>query len=82
MKCEGAMGPAPLGVLEVGEGDGQEPTYCYCKRVSFGEMIACDSDDCPIEWFHYGCVGIDPAQPPKGKWYCRECMANKKAGGK
>lgn len=26
---------------------------------------------CPIEWFHYGCVGIEEA--PKGKWYCEEC---------
>lgn len=22
-----------------------EPTYCYCKQVSFGDMIACDGDN-------------------------------------
>lgn len=30
--------------------DPSEPRYCYCDRVSFGEMVACDNDDCPREW--------------------------------
>ena len=25
--------------------DPNEPTYCLCNQVSFGEMIACDNDD-------------------------------------
>lgn len=25
--------------------DPNEPTYCTCDKVSFGEMIACDNDD-------------------------------------
>jgi hypothetical protein len=25
--------------------DPNEPTYCICNKVSFGEMIACDNDD-------------------------------------
>ena len=29
---------------------------------------------CPYEWFHYPCVGIEA--PPKGKWYCPTCTAN------
>ena len=53
-----------------------EPRYCYCNQVSFGEMVGCDNDDCPIEWFHYKCVGI--TEPPKGKWYCKECEAKMK----
>jgi PHD-finger len=54
--------------------------YCYCHKVSFGEMIACDNPECAIEWFHFGCVGISVDNRPKGKWYCDECMALKKAG--
>jgi hypothetical protein len=42
---------------EEGE-DGDEPKYCYCGQGSFGEMIACDNDDCPMEWFHLGCTGL------------------------
>ncbi|KAG4106345.1 hypothetical protein H8356DRAFT_1628677 [Neocallimastix lanati (nom. inval.)] len=53
--------------------DPDEPTYCKCHQVSFGEMIACDNEDCAIEWFHYSCVGL--VGPPKGKWYCDDCAA-------
>eukprot|EP00941_MAST-03F_sp_MAST-3F-sp1_P002774 g2774.t1 len=53
--------------------DPNEPTYCFCNRVSFGKMVGCDNDDCEIEWFHYDCVGL--TEPPKGKWYCPKCTA-------
>ncbi|KAK4406034.1 PHD finger protein ING1 [Sesamum angolense] len=46
--------------------DPNEPTYCFCNQVSYGEMVACDNPDCKIEWFHYGCVGLK--EQPKGKW--------------
>lgn len=48
-----------------------ETKYCICRQISYGEMVACDNDECEIEWFHYDCVGIN--QPPKGKWFCPEC---------
>lgn len=51
--------------------DPNEPKYCICHTVSFGEMIACDNAECPIEWFHLSCLNIDKA--PKGKWYCGQC---------
>ncbi|CCH58721.1 hypothetical protein TBLA_0A09360 [Henningerozyma blattae CBS 6284] len=38
-----------------------EPTYCYCNDVSYGKMVACDNDDCKIEWFHYNCIKKDMA---------------------
>ncbi|XP_072724412.1 D-2-hydroxyglutarate dehydrogenase, mitochondrial isoform X3 [Ciconia boyciana] len=46
--------------------DPNEPTYCLCHQVSYGEMIGCDNQDCPIEWFHFACV--DLTTKPKGKW--------------
>lgn len=51
-----------------------EPTYCLCDQVSFGEMIGCDNDECPIEWFHFSCVGLN--HKPKGKWYCPKCRGD------
>ncbi|XP_051989854.1 inhibitor of growth protein 5-like [Xyrauchen texanus] len=51
--------------------DPNEPTYCLCSQVSYGEMIGCDNADCPIEWFHFACVGL--TTKPKGKWYCPRC---------
>lgn len=56
--------------------DPNEPTYCTCNRVSFGEMIGCDNPDCLIEWFHFECVGL--TAPVKGKWYCDACKEKMK----
>uniref|UniRef100_A0A1I7ZL75 Inhibitor of growth protein n=1 Tax=Steinernema glaseri TaxID=37863 RepID=A0A1I7ZL75_9BILA len=51
--------------------DPNEPTYCHCKQVSYGKMVMCDNDKCPIEWFHFKCVGLTAS--PKGTWYCSHC---------
>lgn len=56
--------------------DPNEPTYCTCHQVSYGEMIGCDNPDCTIEWFHFGCVGL--TSKPKGKWYCMKCTQDRK----
>jgi len=53
-----------------------EETYCICKRVSFGQMIACDDPHCKIEWYHIGCVGLKTI--PSGKWYCPQCLTRRK----
>ncbi|KAG6059846.1 hypothetical protein E4U17_005541 [Claviceps sp. LM77 group G4] len=70
---------------EEGEIDADEPTYCYCNSVSYGEMVACDADGCEREWFHLACVGLKVAPGSKTKWYCEDCkdrlkMSSKKAG--
>ncbi|CAG9585828.1 unnamed protein product [Danaus chrysippus] len=59
-----------------------ESVYCYCRCPydEVSEMIACDADGCPIEWFHFECVGI--MVPPKGKWYCPECRKNQSVTGR
>ncbi|KAF7987511.1 hypothetical protein HCN44_003273 [Aphidius gifuensis] len=56
--------------------DPNEPTYCLCHQVSYGEMIGCDNPDCPIEWFHFSCVGL--TTKPKGKWFCPKCTLDRK----
>ncbi|KAK2553049.1 Inhibitor of growth protein 5 [Acropora cervicornis] len=43
--------------------DPNEPTYCLCHQ-------------CPIEWFHFPCVGL--TSKPKGKWYCPKCAQERK----
>ncbi|EGD73353.1 hypothetical protein PTSG_05065 [Salpingoeca rosetta] len=51
----------------------QEQHYCVpnCTETT-GDMVACDNDDCPGEWFHYQCVGLTAA-PTSKKWFCPEC---------
>jgi inhibitor of growth protein 5 len=56
--------------------DPNEPRYCTCNDVSYGEMVACEAKNCPYEWFHYGCVGL--TADPKGTWICPECRKNNK----
>ncbi|KAI8587230.1 hypothetical protein BDZ88DRAFT_426198 [Geranomyces variabilis] len=54
-------------------GSEDEHLYCTCNNVSYGSMVACDNERCPIEWFHYACVGL--TAPPKGAWFCKACTA-------
>ncbi|KAJ7630512.1 hypothetical protein FB45DRAFT_990520 [Roridomyces roridus] len=56
---------------EDGEGE-DENLYCFCQKQSYGDMIACDNDDCRYEWFHLSCVQL--SQPTPEKWYCSECV--------
>ncbi len=58
-------------------GHSDQPVYCICKRVSYGEMIGCDNDDCLIEWFHIGCVGVKPGSIKGQIWYCSDCRLSK-----
>jgi hypothetical protein len=64
-------------VDEDGEEEGDEPRYCYCNEVSYGEMVACDNENCARQWFHLRCVGLREA-PTTAKWYCDECKMTMK----
>ena len=69
---ERSASPPELANIEI---DPDEPTYCLCDQVSYGEMIGCDNDLCPIEWFHFNCVQL--SGKPKGKWFCPKCRGDK-----
>ncbi|KAJ1418466.1 plan Homeodomain finger of tumor Supressor Ing4 [Ochromonadaceae sp. CCMP2298] len=56
--------------------DPNEPVYCVCNRIAFGDMIACDNEECPIEWFHYTCVNL--TRKPRNSWICPTCSYRKK----
>ena len=45
--------------------------WCLNGGPESGDMIACDNPGCPIEWFHFECVGLVDA--PSGKWLYTEC---------
>ncbi|KAH9967903.1 hypothetical protein BC827DRAFT_1168995 [Russula dissimulans] len=64
----------PLNAVTQGDAaaDPNEPKYCYCNRVSFGNMVACDYPQCKREWFHLDCVGLTEL-PQSRTWYCRDC---------
>ena len=56
---------------EDGDGEGDDKKYCICHSVSYGNMVACDNDECPNEWFHWSCVAV--TREPVGKWFCPDC---------
>jgi inhibitor of growth protein 3 len=58
---------------------GDDKKYCICQSVSYGDMVACDNDQCPYEWFHWGCVGLKAE--PTGTWYCPVCTEERKKKG-
>lgn len=59
---------------EEDEGNEDTKVYCTCRSVSHGDMVACDNDNCPYEWFHWKCVGL--TREPVGTWFCDECRKN------
>lgn len=51
---------------------------CICGGPEEGKMIKCDSEMCPIGWYHFACIGLKAA-PRKKHWYCRQCQSQQKA---
>jgi inhibitor of growth protein 4 len=80
----GLASPEPAPQLGIAAGASRnapnpdEPKYCVCNRVSFGEMIACENEACAVEWFHFACVGLSTDAKIKGKWYCNACAAERR----
>ena len=90
-----ASGRDDLDLMEIeGQGlDGDTDTklYCTCRQISYGEMIACDDEECEVEWvcpmiesrgyadvtqYHIHCLGFD--KPPEGNWICPQCVERRK----
>ncbi|KAH9998826.1 hypothetical protein BJV74DRAFT_824044 [Russula compacta] len=64
--------------VEEGNGDEDEDNedktlYCFCQKMSYGEMVACDNTDCTYQWFHLPCVNLKPPLPEV--WYCSDCIS-------
>lgn len=65
-----------VGHAEEGDEEADDTKYCFCQRVSFGDMVACDNDNCKYQWFHWECVGIK--EEPVGDWLCPDCRKQPK----
>lgn len=44
---------------------------CTCGQGVEGQWEACKNAECPIEWFHWECVGI--LYDMEGEWVCPRC---------
>ena len=50
--------------------ENRENLSLYCS-VIIAIVLTFSNLQCPIEWFHFQCVGL--TSKPKGKWYCPKC---------
>ena len=66
-----AAGGLSGAVDSANDDDGDDTKYCFCQRVSFGNMVGCDNEACRYQWFHWGCVDIK--DEPEGDWLCPVC---------
>nr|XP_018900339.1 PREDICTED: uncharacterized protein LOC109032581 [Bemisia tabaci] len=74
-QAQASFPPMPPATQPSGEKNSNLYCYCQCPYDEVSEMIACDGNDCRIEWFHFECVGI--MVPPKGQWFCPDCRKKK-----
>jgi inhibitor of growth protein 3 len=44
--------------IDVDDEGTDDTKYCYCQKVSYGDMVACDNADCKGQWFHWDCAGL------------------------
>ncbi|CAM9600990.1 unnamed protein product [Ectocarpus sp. 12 AP-2014] len=78
----GALGAAAGGAVRSNDLlSTNEPVYCVCRQVGWGDMIGCDNEDCEHgEWFHYHCVGLEMVdQKEIGFWLCPGCSVDARA---
>lgn len=67
---DGFTSARPRGSRKRGHLCDREQLFCYCRRTSFGKMVACDNKKCETEWFHIDCLGL--REVPEGSWYCSD----------
>lgn len=70
----GSAGPGPAEGEAMEQDDEDNTKYCFCHKVSYGNMVACDNEECKYQWFHWDCVGLK--EEPEGEWLCSECTTN------
>ena len=74
------MGPENPVAHEAGErssSDRSPAAFYHCSGVEHGQMVSCDDDDCPYQWFHLDCLKLK-AFPKSKTWYCPECQKRRR----
>uniref|UniRef100_A0A9J7YVT9 PHD-type domain-containing protein n=1 Tax=Cyprinus carpio carpio TaxID=630221 RepID=A0A9J7YVT9_CYPCA len=48
--------------------------WCICKGPEdLDDMVACDNENCVVQWFHLSCVGLSQAPSETESWLCTSC---------
>lgn len=47
--------------------------WCLCAGPEEGQMVACDNQNCTIQWYHFHCVGLVDTPSADTAWFCPSC---------
>lgn len=48
--------------------------WCLCRGPEgLDDMVACDNENCVVQWFHLRCVGLSEAPSASEPWLCATC---------
>ena len=67
----------PTASATQGTSDSSSVQICYCRGGEHGQMVGCDNEHCPYQWFHLECLKLK-AFPKSKTWYCPECQKRRK----
>ena len=65
----GSENPVAHGAGERSSSDRSPAAFYHCSGVEHGQMVGCDDDDCPYQWFHLDYLKLK-AFPKSKTWYC------------
>ena len=71
------QGTSDSSSLEGSSSDGLHVQICYCRGGEHGQMVGCDNEHCPYQWFHLECLKLK-AFPRSKTWYCPECQKRRR----
>ena len=47
--------------------------WCLCAGPEEGQMVACDNQNCRLQWYHFHCVGLVDTPSADTPWFCPSC---------
>lgn len=47
--------------------------WCLCAGPEKGQMVACDNENCTVQWYHFHCVGLVDTPSADTPWFCPSC---------
>ena len=47
--------------------------WCLCAGPEEGQIVACDHQNCRIQWYHFHCVGLVDTPSAGTPWFCPSC---------
>ncbi|KAK7499783.1 hypothetical protein BaRGS_00008874 [Batillaria attramentaria] len=48
--------------------------WCSCRKTEdYDNMVACENENCEVQWYHLSCVGLNHTPEADEVWFCPTC---------